>query len=123
MIDPARSTGGPAFTFVEGWADRPSYRGPGEDEHSAGSFRGRAPELGQLQSFFLQGAAGTVLVSGPRGVGKTATIDLALIKTVEAINRTNAANGTQRRRLLGILARTPLSTVSLHQLRPKELIV
>lgn len=114
------------FQFVHDWAERPFFRGPGEGQYGPGHFQGRAYELEQLKQFFVDGSGGTVLVSGYRGVGKTATVDRALIDALAAIDIENGPqpDGKDRQSLRDYWLgnREPPSEATLARLRPKQLI-
>jgi hypothetical protein len=131
MSSTAAGVGDPwrVFQFVHDWAERPYFRGAGEAEHGAGHFQGRGDELKQLTQFFVEGSGGTALVSGFRGVGKTATVDRALIEALAAIKQENGpgTEGTDRTsRRENFLRRrqdsSDLTEAILAQLRPKRLI-
>ena len=62
------------FRIVGDWAERPSFR-----DRNPHHFAGRGEIVDQLKEFMLRPGGGTALISGPRGVGKTATVDKALI--------------------------------------------
>jgi hypothetical protein len=67
---------GPAeqMVFKAGWKTRPKF-----ETATEGSFVGRADLLNRLSSQFISKGGGTILISGVRGVGKTALVDRALV--------------------------------------------
>lgn len=60
--------------FRDDWNIRPRFE-TGEE----GLFVGREELLGRLSSHFISQGGGTILISGVRGVGKTALVDRALV--------------------------------------------
>lgn len=62
------------MVFREDWNIRPRFE-TGEE----GRFVGREELLGRLSSHFISHGGGTILISGVRGVGKTALVDRALV--------------------------------------------
>jgi len=65
-----------AVTFSDGWDARPRYQ---SDEDDDGIFVGRKEILDRLTSDFTSRRSGTILISGVRGVGKTALVEKALV--------------------------------------------
>lgn len=63
-----------SMRFKEKWNVRPRYEA--EEE---GLFVGRNEFLERLNSHFISRGGGTILISGVRGVGKTALVDRALV--------------------------------------------
>ncbi|HSE34152.1 MAG TPA: ATP-binding protein [Pyrinomonadaceae bacterium] len=62
------------MVFKHGWKARPKF-----ETSTEGSFVGRNDLLGRLSSQFISKGGGTILISGVRGVGKTALVDRALV--------------------------------------------
>src|SRR5262245_56530093 len=60
--------------FNSKWKTRPKY-----EDAEDGLFVGRNDLLGRLSSQFIAKGGGTILISGVRGVGKTALVDRALV--------------------------------------------
>lgn len=69
--------------FRENWNARPRFE-TGDD----GSFVGREEYLKRLDSHFRSRNGGTILVSGVRGVGKTALVDRALVMSQQELQKT-----------------------------------
>lgn len=109
------------YTLQDGWANRLIFRGSRGISASDGHFSGRVDQVDQLTKFFLYGSGGTVLVSGHRGVGKTATVDKALVEGLHEIER----DAEIRRTNLSSAKRDPRATVALQRGKPppKKLIV
>lgn len=72
--DPPTKTNPNAMSFRKDWNVRPRY-----EEEEAGLFVGRNEFLERLNSHFISRSGGTILISGVRGVGKTALVDSALV--------------------------------------------
>lgn len=68
--------------FRENWNARPRFE-TGDD----GSFVGRTEYLQRLDSHFRSRNGGTILVSGVRGVGKTALVDRALVMSRQELQK------------------------------------
>lgn len=66
--------------FRENWNARPRFE-TGDD----GSFVGRTEYLQRLSSHFQSRNGGTILISGVRGVGKTALVDRALVTSTKEL--------------------------------------
>ncbi|HET8781095.1 MAG TPA: ATP-binding protein [Pyrinomonadaceae bacterium] len=64
--------------FRPSWNSRPRYENENEDE---GVFVGRTDSVERLNSHFISDGGGTILISGVRGVGKTALVDRALVSS------------------------------------------
>lgn len=62
--------------FRRDWDARPRY---GAEEEEEGVFVGRREVLERLTSDFISKRSGTILISGVRGVGKTALVERALL--------------------------------------------
>jgi Cdc6-like AAA superfamily ATPase len=62
--------------FRQSWKSRPRFE-TGEE----GLFVGRAEFVERLDSHFTSDSGGTILISGVRGVGKTALVDRALVSS------------------------------------------
>ena len=62
--------------FRQSWNARPRFE-TGEE----GLFVGRAEFVERLDSHFISDSGGTILISGVRGVGKTALVDRALVSS------------------------------------------
>lgn len=63
------------MVFRADWNARPSF-----EHKEEGLFVGRNELLGRLSSHFISKGGGTILISGVRGVGKTALVDRALVE-------------------------------------------
>ena len=63
------------MVFRADWNARPSF-----EDREEGLFVGRNELLGRLSSHFISKGGGTILISGVRGVGKTALVDRALVE-------------------------------------------
>src|SRR5215213_8614575 len=68
------------MVFRSEWNARPRFE-TGEE----GLFVGRNELLGRLSSHFISKSGGTILISGVRGVGKTALVDRALVHAREEL--------------------------------------
>jgi hypothetical protein len=72
--DPPAERKAKAMYFRKDWNVRPRY-----ETEEDGQFVGRTEFLERLNSHFISRSGGTILISGVRGVGKTALVDRALV--------------------------------------------
>src|SRR2546422_1156735 len=80
-----KSTGeGPPdrMQFRKEWNARPRF-----ESEEEGLFVGREDFLNRLTSHFISKGGGTILISGVRGVGKTALVDRALVDARQKLQR------------------------------------
>ena len=68
--------------FREDWNARPRF-----ETGNGGSFVGRDEYLKRLDSHFRSRNGGTILISGVRGVGKTALVDRALVMSRDELEK------------------------------------
>ena len=103
------------FPLKPDWHERPHFDSPTSESNDEHHFVGRDEETRRLVRLFLGGLGGTVLISGYRGVGKTATVDRALI---EAASQARAT--TERR---STVANVERRDGAVAELRPQRLLV
>lgn len=104
------------MVFRPDWNIRPRFETGDE-----GLFVGRNELLGRLSSHFLSKSGGTILISGVRGVGKTALVDRALVDTRQKLADRyweNLAEYLEKRariwRPIDMLVRRSLKTLGQH---------
>ncbi len=63
------------MVFRSTWNSRPRF-----ETYDPGQFVGRNELIGRISSHFISKSGGTILISGVRGVGKTALVDRSLVE-------------------------------------------